>query len=262
MRFLSYNLRNAGIREAESTMALHGWNYRRDAVLDLIAKEDPDVLALQEDNREQLEYIRDAFKDSHRPFFDPALYEADRAYNAIFVRSGLKVAASRAFWISPTQGQQSKIDGSVCFRHATCIRLQQTDPALLVFNVHLDHTDDQTVKQREMEVLIELLGEFAGRPPMRTIMMGDLNSVPTTRAYSLLQEFGLRDSARLQGNEDGTFSCWTEGPPLHRIDYIWLSDDLKNALKSYAVVHGAYRRRDGSRGFPSDHAAVSVQFDF
>ncbi len=262
MRFLSYNLRNAGIREEETTTALHAWSYRRDAVLDLIAKEDPDVLALQEDNHEQLEYVRNAFKDSHRAFLEPAFYEADRAHNAIFVRNGLKVAASRAFWIFPHQGTQSKIDGSICFRHATYIRLEQIEPALLIVNVHLDHTGDQPVKQKEMEVFIELLGGIAGRPPMRTIVMGDFNSVPATRSYALLKEFGLQDSARLQGSEEGTFSCWTKDPPLHRIDYIWLSDDLKSKFKSYAVVRGAYRRQDGSLGSPSDHAAVSAQFDF
>lgn len=261
MRFLSYNLRNAGIREEQHTSVLDGWSHRRDAVLDLITKEDPDVLALQEDSREQLEYIRDAFKKSHNVFLDPAFYDADNAFHAILVRNTLAVADSGAFWISPNERVRSKIDGSIRFRHATYVRLQRTDPPLRVVNVHLDHTDDQTVKQRESEVFIDLLGKISGSPPTRTIVMGDFNYVPTTRAHFLLQDFGMLDSALLLRNHEGTFSCWTKVPPSHRIDYIWLSNDLKRVLKTYRVIRGAYCRQDGSSGCASDHAAISADFE-
>ena len=83
MLFLSYNLRNAGIREEAVSST---WGYRRDAVVDLITKENPDVLALQEDSSEQLDYVRNALKESHSVYLDPAFYEADRSYNAILVR--------------------------------------------------------------------------------------------------------------------------------------------------------------------------------
>jgi len=73
MRFLSYNLRNAGIRKEA---VWNNWSQRRDAVVDLITKEDPDVLALQEDSSKQLEYIRGALKESHGVYLDPAFYDA------------------------------------------------------------------------------------------------------------------------------------------------------------------------------------------
>ena len=122
MRFLSYNLRNARIREEAVSRT---WAYRRDAVVDLITKEDPDVLALQEDSSEQLDHVRNALKESHNVFLDPAFYEADKTYNAILVRKTLKVADAGAFWICGTGQTQSKIEGSICFRHATFIRLQK-----------------------------------------------------------------------------------------------------------------------------------------
>jgi mRNA deadenylase 3'-5' endonuclease subunit Ccr4 len=110
MLFLSYNLRNAGIREETVSST---WGYRRDAVVDLITKENPDVLALQEDSSEQLDDIRDALKGSHGVYLDPAFYEADRSYNAILVRNTLKVAGAGAFWICGNGQTQSKIDGSI-----------------------------------------------------------------------------------------------------------------------------------------------------
>src|SRR5580765_7651334 len=133
MRLLSYNLRNACIREEAVSS---DWGYRRDAVVDLITKENPDVLALQEDSSEQLDDVRNALKESHSAYLDPVFYEADRSYNAILVRSTLKVVRAGAFWICGNGQTQSKIDGSICFRHATFVRLQKAHASLLVVNVH------------------------------------------------------------------------------------------------------------------------------
>jgi endonuclease/exonuclease/phosphatase family metal-dependent hydrolase len=258
MRFLSYNLRNAGIRE---DAASNGWRHRRDAVVDLITKENPDVLALQEDSRDQLDYIRNALDGSHNACLDPAFYEADHAYNAILARKTFKLAGAGAFWICGNGQTQSKIDGSICFRHATFVRLQKAHGSLLVVNVHLDHTEDAAVKQTEMKAFIDLLGGIAGVPPTKTIVMGDFNNVPKMESHFLLEKFGMRDAAQLQGSEDGTFSCWTKDSPSDRIDYIWLSDDLTSTLETYRVILGAYPRQDGSLCFASDHAAILAQFD-
>ena len=166
MLFLSYNLRNACIREEAVS---NTWGYRRDAAVDLITKENPDVLALQEDSREQLDDVRNALKESHNVCLDPAFYEADRTYNAILVRKTLKVAGAGAFWICGDGQTQSKIDGSICFRHATFVRLQKAHGSLLVVNVHLDHAEDAAVKQTEMKAFIDLLGGVAGVQQQRAV---------------------------------------------------------------------------------------------
>jgi len=216
------------------------------------------VLALQEDSNEQLEYIRNALNGSHRVCLDPAFYEADNAYNAILDRNTLKVADTGAFWICGDGRTQSKIDGSICFRHATFVRLQNT---LLIVNVHLDHTEDAAIKQTEMRAFIDLLSGIAGVPPTKTLVMGDFNNVPKMEPHFLLEKFGMRDAAQLHGSEDGTFSCWTNGAPSDRIDYVWLSDDLRSALETYRIVLGAYPRQGGGLYYASDHAAVLAQFD-
>ena len=258
MRLLSYNLRNAHIREEAVS---NNWSCRRDAVVDLITKENPDVLALQEDSSEQLDYVRNALKESHSVCLDPAFYEADRTYNAILVRKTLKVVGAGAFWICGDGQTQSKINGSICFRHATFVRLQKAHGSLLVVNVHLDHAEDAAVKQTEMKAFIGLLGGVAGVPPTKTVVMGDFNNLPKMEPHFLLETFGMRDAAQLQGSEDGTFSCWTKGSPSDRIDYIWLSDDLTSALETYRVIPGAYPRQGGGLCYASDHAAVLAQLD-
>ncbi len=262
MKLLSYNLRNALIREERRTDVWNNWRHRRDAVLDLIRSSDPDVLALQEDTNEQLHFILDGLQGSHRAWFDPAFYEADIANNAILVRSTIEVSGSGAFWISGDGTTASKPEGSICMRHATYVRLNVGGDALLTVNVHLDHTGDRPVKRNEMEIFNRLLGGLSGTPPRRTIVMGDFNGLPDAAPYRLLEDFGLQDVARLQGNEEATCVHWTDRPASDRIDYVWLSDDLKDRLAGYAVIDGAYRRQDGSAGHASDHSAVFARFRF
>jgi len=261
MRFLTYNLRNAGIEEERHTDVWNNWRFRREAVIDLIRKANPDVLALQEDSDEQLKAIQDGLQESHTAYCDPAFYEADNAYVAVLVRNTIKISGNGAFWISGDGKRQSKIDGSLCFRHATYVRLQLADAALLVVNVHLDHTDDRAVKRKETEIFIDLLSNISGKPPARMIVMGDFNSTPDMPSHSLLENYGLRDSARLRGNEEATCIHWAKNPASERIDYIWMSDDLKGKLEAYKVISGTYRRQDGAAGHASDHSAVFAQFD-
>jgi endonuclease/exonuclease/phosphatase family metal-dependent hydrolase len=259
MKFLSYNLRNGRIREEENTDIWNNWRYRREAALALIKQADPDVLALQEDSEEQLANLKEALKETHSAHCDPSFYDADKSYDAIFVRNTLAVADSGAFWIAGDGKRQAKIDGSICYRHATYVRLADAD--LLVVNVHLDHNDDRAAKRREIEVFIGLLSGLAGMPPARTIVMGDFNSTPDTEPPRILESYGLRDAARLKNDARPTSIHWKKQPASERIDYIWLSDDLTGKLAAYDVLEGRYSRRDGSAGHASDHSAVFAQVD-
>lgn len=262
MKFLTYNLRNGSIREERNTDTWNNWRFRKEAVLDLIRKSNPDVLALQEDTNEQVSHIRDGLQASHRAFYDPAFYDADKANDAIFVRNSIEVSGSGAFWISSDGKTALKPAGSICMRHATYARLQLTSGELLAVNAHLDHTGDRAVKRNEMDIFIRLLSGLSGMPPRRAIVMGDFNSVPDLEPYRLLEDFGLRDAARLKGNEQATAIHWAKQPAFERIDYIWLSDDLKDKLSGYDVISGAYRRQDGSAGHASDHSAVLARCNF
>jgi endonuclease/exonuclease/phosphatase family metal-dependent hydrolase len=261
MKFMSYNLRNGSIREERNTDAWNNWTFRREAVLDVIRTADPDVLALQEDTNEQVSFIQGGLQGAYRVIAEPAFYEADLSNNALLVRDTIEVAGSGAFWISNDGGTQVKPEGSICMRHATLARLTATAGELLVVNVHLDHTRDEAVKRGEMDMFIRLLSGLSGKPPRRTIVMGDFNGVPGLPTYRLLEDFGLRDAARLEGNEQATAVHWGPQPASGRIDYVWLSDDLTNALAGYDVIGGAYQRQGGSAGHASDHSAVFARLD-
>jgi len=198
---------------------------------------------------------------AYRACHDPAFYDADKAHDAILVRNGIDVGDTGAFWISNDGKTAVKPAGSLCMRHASYVQLQLASGPLLAVNAHLDHTDETAVKRREMQLFIGSLGELSGTPPRRTLVLGDFNSVPDLEPYRLLAAFGLRDTARLQKNEQPTAIHWAKQPASRRIDYIWASDDLTRRLAEYKAIDGAYRRQDGSAGHASDHCAVFARFD-
>jgi endonuclease/exonuclease/phosphatase family metal-dependent hydrolase len=261
MKFLTYNLRNARFREEQNTDVLNNWRFRRKAVLEVIRRADPDVLALQEDNEEQLKAAGDALEKTHAVYCDRAFYDADISFNAVFMRKTIPIIASGAFWIAADGRTQGKIEGSLCTRHATYVRLKVADAPLLVVNVHLDHATDPAFKRKEMETFVGLLRGIAGERPGRTIVMGDFNSTPETQSHRLMEEFGLRDAARMKSKETPTCAHWAAQPAHERIDYIWLSGDLADKLTDYTVIAGDYRRKDGSTGHASDHSAVFAQVE-
>lgn len=257
MRLLTYNLRNGRFREERHTDALDNWRHRRAAALALIEAADPDILALQEDCDEQLADIRAALGRTHAVYCDAAFYEADTSYNAIVVRRPLRIAESGAFWIAGDGTAQAKLDGSICHRHATYVRLASMP--LVVVNVHLDHTGDPTVKREEMRVFLDLLAQRTASPPQGTIVLGDFNLPPDTEPYASMAERGFCDAARRQNCERPTALHWPANAPSHRIDYIWLSGDLKDGLTAYTVLDGGYTRSDGTPGHASDHSAVVAE---
>jgi endonuclease/exonuclease/phosphatase family metal-dependent hydrolase len=78
----------------------------------------------------------------------------------------------------------------------------------------------------------------------RTVVMGDLNATPDAPEIALLKDAGLRDAFALAGQGSGlTYSSAT---PERRIDYIWVSPDLR--ARDFRVLPGQ----------ASDHLGIAV----
>lgn len=259
MKLLSCNIRNALMREADERNA---WACRREAMVALIKKADPDILALQEDSEEQRRYLEEPLAPTHGIYCDPDFYEADHSYNAIFVRKSIEVLDSGAFWISEEGREPSKLASSICFRHATYVRIRSSGKKFTIVNVHLDHAAEPGFKAKEMEKFLGLLKSVAGAVLEKTIVAGDFNSEPDSSPHRLMQRAHFLDAAELKNNARPSFTGWGDGLKSERIDYIWLSNDLKENLKSYRVLDESYRRSDESTGYPSDHFALFAKFEF
>lgn len=111
---------------------------------------------------------------------------------------------------------------------------------LLVLATHFHHVEAQGhIRQEQAAALV---ARWNRRD--RTVIMGDLNATSDAREIAMLREAGLRDAFALAAGGDGfTYSSDT---PERRIDYIWVSPDLKG--RDFQVLPGQ----------ASDHLGIAV----
>jgi len=107
---------------------------------------------------------------------------------------------------------------------------------LSIIGTHLHHTDDGADKRQSQ---LQALKEFVeGRSNI--VLMGDLNAEPEHSEIDLLRQAGLVDTFELAGPGD-TGITWDFPGDQRRIDYIWVSSDLKasgfSVTKSRASDH-------------------------
>jgi endonuclease/exonuclease/phosphatase family metal-dependent hydrolase len=70
-----------------------------------------------------------------------------------------------------------------------------------------------------------LLDGVVGRPA--TVLLGDFNAEPGSPEIALLRQAGLTDAFQAAGGSPEDEPTYSSDRPERRIDYIWLSGDLR-----------------------------------
>jgi endonuclease/exonuclease/phosphatase family metal-dependent hydrolase len=92
---------------------------------------------------------------------------------------------------------------------------------LLFIATHYYHIDGGTaIRQVQSPELVRFWNQ---RP--RTVIVGDMNAEPDSKEIIMLGDAGLTDSLAEFGQANT--KTWPADKPLQRLDYIWLSPDLK-----------------------------------
>jgi len=89
--------------------------------------------------------------------------------------------------------------------------------------------------------------------PRPTVIVGDLNCLPGSPPYRVLEKAGYVDAAAAAGAPDAA---------ARRVDYTWLDADLAGRLVRFAVLDdGPFRRQDaaGNAWRLSDHPPLVVE---
>ncbi len=115
-----------------------------------------------------------------------------------------------------------------------------TGERLLILATHFHHVEaDAYIREPQAAALVKLWNRRE-----RTVVLGDLNATPESREIALLRDAGLRDAFTLAGRGDGY--TYSSTRPERRIDYIWLSPDLR--AQDFRVLLGQ----------ASDHFGITV----
>ena len=253
LRAMTYN-----IRLDLASDGLNAWPERRELVRDLIRREAPAILGMQEVMLHQKLYLeqtlpaysfigagRDDGKDAGE--FSPLAWRNDL----------FEPIESGTFWLSPTPNIPGKGWDAAYPRIATWAILERRNGGgkLRVLNTHFDH-----VGKNAQANAARLISQWVNTGPgadLPTIVLGDLNSGPESEPYALLAAGPLIDSRSASRSEPygppGTLTGFDISQNAYApIDHIFVSPTIE--VDKYAVITQHWGGR-----LPSDHYPVLVQ---
>jgi endonuclease/exonuclease/phosphatase family metal-dependent hydrolase len=90
---------------------------------------------------------------------------------------------------------------------------------------HLHHVERPEGTRVRLAQIPRLLDGVVGRPA--TVLLGDFNAEPGSPEIALLRQAGLTDAFQAAGGSPDDEPTYSSDRPERRIDYLWLSPDLR-----------------------------------
>ena len=253
LKVMSFN-----IRYQNNGDGLNHWMLRRTLVIKTAQDFKPDIIGFQEVLKGQMDYLKNAFKDSHESFGvgrDDGKTRGE--YSPVFYdKKKFEKLKATTYWLSDTPNKPgSKSWGNGITRICTYISLKEkkSGKVIHVFNTHWDHRSDPSrVKAGEF-----IRKKTAGLKYV--IIMGDFNTAPNSKAIENLTAQKenhpvLKDTYKEKFKDEkdaGTFNGFKGRKSGARIDMVFCSDDFK--VDSAKIHHDNLKGR-----YPSDHFPVSA----
>lgn len=245
---MTFNIRYGTANDGDNA-----WPHRAGLVVGTIRTMAPDVLALQEALRFQL----DALHDSLPAYAELGVgrddgKEAGEYAAILYRRDRLAVDTTGTFWLSDTPERPGSTSwGNHITRICTWARFRdrETGAVFAVFNVHLDH-ESQPSRERSAALVLERAPELA--PGLPVILLGDFNAGEDNPAAVAVRQAGYVEAYRVVRPDDrwaGTFGGFTGDSTGPMIDHIFLHGSWE--VRSADIL----RRRSGTRD-ASDHFPV------
>jgi endonuclease/exonuclease/phosphatase family metal-dependent hydrolase len=251
---MTYNVRYGLADDGENS-----WEYRKDNLVSLIKKHNPDFLGTQEGLPFQIDHINSALPD-HNFIGENRDGKGKGEYSAIFYNQlKYNVVEQHTFWLSPTPNTVSKGWDAAYPRICTygLFKDKNSNTQFWVINTHLDHVGVLAREQSVVLILNKIKEINTENLPL--VFMGDLNVEPESKPIKILKT-KLKDSKdiNIEGNTikpDGTFNAFQFNVPVtKRIDYIFISKNNKLKVKKYEVLNDSNDSK-----YPSDHLPVYVE---
>ncbi len=262
---MSFNIRYGTARDGENS-----WPKRRQLVFDLIRREAPDVVGVQEALRFQIDELLKALP-GYKSFGvgrDDGKSKGEHA--AILYRTDrFRRADGSTFWLSDTPEVVASTSwGNGITRICTWTRLvdKRSELPFTVYNVHLDHRSQKS-RERSVELLARTIRSRRDLGPF--VVLGDFNASEGNPAIRYLKgtiprassDGPIVSSPRLVDtfrvlhpdvDNVGTFNGWRNRSSRGKIDYV-LTPAWMRVLEAKILRD----RKDGR--FPSDHFPVSAR---
>ena len=248
MSVMSFNIRYGTASDGENS-----WSARKRMLLELLRRQDADIIGLQEALAFQIDEIVAAIPAYATVGVGRDDGAAHGEFSAILFRKGrFRVAEAGTFWFSDTPARPaSRSWGNRIPRICTWARLIDRDGrGFFVYNVHLDH-ESQPSRERSTQLLLERIqARSYTRDPV--LVTGDFNVGEKNPALATLLGPFVDTFRAVQPHEQtvGTFNGFKFGRIQgEKIDYV--------LAQPRTEILGADILRFSRNGrYPSDHFPV------
>lgn len=242
MKVVTWNLRSVYIGDG-----INGFIHRAGMICKKILDEMPEVIAFQEVIEPTLPVMERMLPEylfvGH---FRNADYGGEGVFTAIR-KDCVQLLGSEVIWISPTPyvaGSRFE-NQSPCPRVClmTQLRCKETGKIFRVFNLHLDHESEEA-RVEGMKCVCNFIKEYNDKIEYPLFLLGDFNASPDSEVHKVCNNFG--GLSELTGHIKNTFHNFggDVGAPFRKIDYIYVSDELKSEIKKTEawedVIEGIY----------------------
>jgi len=262
---MSFNIRYGTAKDGENH-----WDKRRDMVCELLQRQSPDLVGLQEALRFQIDEIRSALPQYAEIGCGRDDGKTLGEYSGILYRKNrFDVNDSGTFWLSDTPEVPGSITwGNACTRLCTWGRFvpKGSGKAFYMFNTHLDHIS-QLSRDKAIVLIASKLRDR--RHPDPIVFTGDFNvgesnsvarylrgEAPISVASDGLTQnpIPLVDTFRVlhpDAKDVGTFNGFKGTRTGQKIDYIFVQPGVE-VLKAEIL----YDNHDNR--YPSDHFPITA----
>lgn len=243
----TYNIRYDNLGDAN-----WGWKERKDHILNLIKREEFDILGVQEALPHQLETLKtiDIYE-----FFGVSRSNNPKEdeYNGIFYKKDrFEKLDGGYFWLSKTPDEPSFFEGAGCKRICVWVLLlDKITNKKSVFSVtHLDNASEEA-RIYGANLILEKLSDYYKSYPFA--LMGDFNSVSTSPVYKTISNIlsevkSIADfSPKGTFTSDADFSVNSDAEELE-IDFIFINN-LFN-VKNVSILRDSFNNKYISDHFP------------
>jgi endonuclease/exonuclease/phosphatase family metal-dependent hydrolase len=253
---MTFNIRYATDRDAENR-----WTARRQMLIDLLRKQNPDLIGVQEALDQQLSDIVRLLPGYTVAGVGRDDGRAAGEYSAILFKSSrFRVAQSGTFWLSETpEAVASRTWGNRIPRICSWARLiDRGGQALWMYNVHLDH-ESQPSREQSVRLLLQRIRSRSGRDEP-VIVTGDFNVGEGNPALEPLVGRSAGDPPFIDAfralhpddKEVGTYTAFEFGRTKgDKIDYVLVEPGTE-------ILRAEILRFSRNRRYPSDHFPVAA----
>lgn len=268
---LSCNIRVA-LPEDEPTG--NGWRARRDLCIEVIRKQDPDLVCLQEVVREQMTDLERAFPDFGSFGFEgpemdarPEGYQGIAKNPILFSRNRYDLVSAGGFWLSETPHLPGSLSWeSARARHVNWVRLRDrgSQRQFRVLNTHLDHVS-QRAREEQLKMILAEAALYPKDFPQ--LLAGDFNVDATNPVLKLALDAGwinTRQAAPEPRDDAPTFHGFLGEEYQPKTAAARRRGAIDFILARGPVSTLAWRMvRDSRQGrYPSDHYFIAAKVAF